>query len=221
MSFTVVVTPFQLTATDTWTYQKFNQGFNPTVEVTGAFSALSDFNLIAATTKTFIVQSVADNILEATTNHGITAGQRVKVSSSGTLPAGLNASYEYFARPETSDPLQRFTLHYTYDDAIADTNRVDVTDAGTGTHTVTYYVYATGTPIIFNSSTSKFEAGIVTPENLPEFQGATTTAPGTRGAVPQPGPGATDDYLSRGGTWRALPDLPDLTNMVLFTYLNN
>lgn len=49
MALTVTFTPFQLSSTEVWTAAKFNQGFNPTVSVTGATTALSDWAATAPT----------------------------------------------------------------------------------------------------------------------------------------------------------------------------
>jgi hypothetical protein len=40
--FVVTVIPFQLSATEAWTVAKFNQGFNPTITVTGATTDLAN-----------------------------------------------------------------------------------------------------------------------------------------------------------------------------------
>jgi hypothetical protein len=53
MSLTVTVTAFQLSTTEDWTTSKFNQGFNPTISVTGNLSALTDFNTISDVSKAF------------------------------------------------------------------------------------------------------------------------------------------------------------------------
>jgi hypothetical protein len=219
MAFTATVTPFQLTPTETWTTAKFNQGFNPTIAVTGNLSAVSDWNLVSAETDTFTVYSLDDDILTATA-HGRSTGDRVTVSSSTTLPSGLVAGTQYFLRVHSGAPLDRFTLHYTADGAANNTDRVPIASAGTGTHTLSHTPYSSGITLIFNSSTSKWEYGIVSPNALPEFVGASTTVPGTRGAVPQPAPGPEDDYLARDGTWKALPEMPSSAGATLFSYHN-
>jgi hypothetical protein len=220
MSLTVVLTPgYQFAPEELADTAKFNLGFAPTIQVTGNLSAFSDYNAVASVSKTFTTFDLVTDILTVTA-HGLAAGQRVTVSSTTTLPTGLSASYTYFARPHAGDAVNRLTLHYTYLGAINDADRVDISSAGSGTHTLTYTVYATGIALIRNSATSKWEYGIVSPASLPEFVGATTTAPGTRGAVPQPGPGAASDYLGRDGTLCTLPDLPDVSGVSLFTYLN-
>lgn len=67
-------------------------------------------------------------------NHGFYTGLKVQVSSDGTLPAGLSAGTDYFVIVGTANT---FALSDTYAHAIAGTNIVNITDAGTGTHTIT------------------------------------------------------------------------------------
>lgn len=196
MSFNVTVTPFQLSSTETWTASKFNQGFNPTIEVTGNLSGLSDWNSVNPVSKTFTATDLALDVLTATA-HGLTTGQMVTVTSSGTLPTGLSSSAVYYARALTADTV---TLHYTSAGASADTNRVDVSAAGSGTHTLTYTVFATGKPLIYNSGTSKWEYGIVQAASLPVFIGATSTTAGVRGAMPDVAPADRDKYFKGDGT---------------------
>ena len=218
MAFTVTVTPFQLSATERWTSAKFNQGFNPTIVVTGSLEGLSNWNTVTATTKAFVTQDLAGDILRVAAGHGASTGQRVTVSSATTLPAGLSTSYTYYLRPDTTNPTTDFTLHYTLDGATNNTDRVDVSDAGTGVHTLTYYVYATGSSLIYNSSTSKWENGIVSPSSLPEYGGNTANTPGTPGVVPGAPPTTGDNYyFTPRGAWAQFPSPSDVGNNL---YLN-
>ena len=218
MAFTVTVVAFQLSETETWTAAKFNLGFNPTVTVTGNFADLSDYVAVTPTTKTFTTFDLALDILRVAAGHGASTGQRVKVSSTTTLPGGLSASYEYFLRPDVTNPSTDFTLHYTLTGAQNNTDRVNVTDAGSGTHTLTYFAYATGAALVFDSGGNTWEKGIISPESLPEYVGNTTALPGVRGAVP-PAPPTTDAlyYLTPRGTWAAFPSPSDVGNNL---YLN-
>ena len=201
MAFIVTLTPFQLSETETWTAAKFNLGFNPTITVTGNFADLSDYSAVTGTSKTITAIDLSLDVLTVPT-HGLATGQRVKVSNSGgSLPGGLSASLQYYARVNAGDPANKLTLHYSAAGAANDTDRVDITDTGSGTQTLTYFIYATGAPFIFDSSGSTWEKGLVSPENLPEFVGATASAPGTRGAVPQPAPSAVGKFLKGDGTW--------------------
>ena len=218
MIVTIVVTPFQLSDTETWTVAKFNLGFNPTVAGTVTFADGATDAIVTATTKTFTTFDLAGDILRVAAGHGASLGQRVRVSSSTTLPAGLSATYEYFLRPDVTNPSTDFTLHYTLYGAQNDTDRVDVTDAGTGTHTLTYYAYATGAPFIYDTSGGTWEKGIVSPDNLPDYVGRTASVPGIRGAVPAAPPGGgTDYYLAPDAVWRQFPSPSDVGNNL---YLN-
>lgn len=82
-------------------------------------TALTGLTFTAATTD--IVTAAA---------HGFPNGTCVTVSSGTTLPAGLAASTHYYVRDATTDT---FKLSLTPTGAA-----VDITDTGTGTHTVTF-----------------------------------------------------------------------------------
>lgn len=60
-------------------------------------------------------------------------GLTVKFSTTGTLPAGLNAGSVYYVAGTST-----FTLYNTCADAVAGTNNIVPTTAGTGTLTVTW-----------------------------------------------------------------------------------
>ncbi len=64
-------------------------------------------------------------------------GRALTVSSSGTLPAGLAAETVYFAATDTNGTV--FKLATSIKNA-QDGNYVDITDTGTGVHTVTFLV---------------------------------------------------------------------------------
>lgn len=206
MAFNVTVTAYQLSPTETVTNAKLNQGFNPTVSVTGAFADLSNFNTVAAVSKTFTVASVPNDEITATA-HGLTApstvdnvARAVVSNSGGALPGGLTASTSYFYYVRVVDA-NTLTLHKTAAGALANTDRVDITSAGTGTQTITWTLRDLGESIIFDSGTSKYEHGVVGRANLPEMIGATAAANGARGAVPQPAAGDEGKFLNGGGTW--------------------
>lgn len=75
------------------------------------------------------------NNLFITGGHTLVDGDNVRVSSDDTLPSPLDIDTIYFVNNNggTTD----LAFYTTKADAIADTNRIDITDAGTGTHTVT------------------------------------------------------------------------------------
>lgn len=74
----------------------------------------------------------ASNMAQSTAN---TTGTAVTVSSTGTLPAGLSASTNYFVI-RVDQNSGTFKLATTITNADAGT-AINITDAGTGTHTVT------------------------------------------------------------------------------------
>lgn len=65
------------------------------------------------------------------TAHGFESGAAVRLFSFGVLPAGLVAGTLYYLRAVSADTI---TLHATRAAAVAGTDPVDITDAGTGTH---------------------------------------------------------------------------------------
>lgn len=206
--------------TDYVTPAKLNLTANPTATVSITFADGTADAVVTATTKTFTVFDLTNNILRVVAGHTLTGGQRLKVSSTVTLPTGLVAGVEYYVRLDGSNPTTDFTLHYTAYGAANNLEVVDITAAGSGTHTLTFYAFATGHAFIFDASGNTWEKGMVSPESLPEMVGATTTAPGTRGAVPQPGPGPTTDYLARDGTFKAIPNFGEVTGLFIFNRLN-
>jgi hypothetical protein len=68
------------------------------------------------------------------TNHGQPTGQGVTASTTGSLPPGLSSNLLYYARSVSSNSL---SFHTTYAGAVNDTNRVNITGNGSGTHTLT------------------------------------------------------------------------------------
>lgn len=72
--------------------------------------------------------------------HGMKTGLKVRVSSTTTLPAGLAAATDYFVIYLSANT---FSLASSLADAQAGT-ALDITDTGTGTHTVTPTALAGG-----------------------------------------------------------------------------
>lgn len=66
--------------------------------------------------------------------HGFLTGLKVQVSSTTTLPAGLSAVTDYWVIVLDVDT---FKLSDSRAHALAGTDIINITDAGTGTHTVT------------------------------------------------------------------------------------
>ena len=65
--------------------------------------------------------------------HGLLTGDQVTVSSATTLPAGLSANTYYYVIKIDADT---FKLSTTLAGAVAGTGIVDITDTGTGAHTI-------------------------------------------------------------------------------------
>ncbi len=88
----------------------------------------------ALTTYEVSLVNTADDIITIAGSN-FTAGDVYTVdftNSGGALPAGLTATDSYYLRALTSNS---FKVYDTLADANADTNEVDITGAGTGTHT--------------------------------------------------------------------------------------
>lgn len=82
-------------------------------------------------TNTFTAVAATDRIVH--NGHTVLNGQQVVLSSTGTLPAGLATATRYFAC--------NVTPNYFQVSLIPGGTVVDITDAGTGTHS--YYVVGT------------------------------------------------------------------------------
>jgi hypothetical protein len=65
------------------------------------------------------------------TAHGLITGQPIQFTSSGTVPAGLTASTDYYTIKMSVDTIKVAT---TYNNAVAGT-AIDLTSTGSGTHT--------------------------------------------------------------------------------------
>lgn len=86
-------------------------------------------------------------------NINLTANTRVQLTTTGTLPAGLNTGTDYYVIMITDTTIKLAT---SYANAVAGT-AINITDAGTGTHTINtlYPRYTCGCglqAIIFNSN---------------------------------------------------------------------
>lgn len=105
-----------------------------------------------ATGQTF--ERTSGNILTATA-HGFLTGDRVRVSTSAAdLPAGLSVDTTYYVIKLTANT---FSLATTDANATAGT-AITLSDAGTGTHTVTGYENITG--IFFERRAFALKAGL-------------------------------------------------------------
>lgn len=98
------------------------------------------------------------------TGHGLFTGNRVRVSSTTTLPAGLSAATDYYVIRIDADT---FKLATTRALAIAGT-AVNITDTGTGTHSIVGYENTVG--CFFERSAIAIRAGI--PDQTAEMAAA-------------------------------------------------
>ncbi len=86
--------------------------------------------------------------------HGFSTGDRVRVSSATTLPAGLAAATTYYVIYLTAD-----TFKLASTDALATAGTaVDITDTGTGAHSIVGYENVTG--LFFSPESIAIRAGI-------------------------------------------------------------
>lgn len=110
----------------------------------------------------------------------ILVGTRVRLTTTGTLPGGLATATDYYVIKVTDST---FKLATSFANAIAET-AINITDAGTGTHTITWLLprYTNGAgvnAIFFNSNATAL--GAATP-NL--SLGYTNSAQATSRATP-------------------------------------
>ena len=80
--------------------------------------------------------SQADPCIVTKATHGLEDGDAVYFTTTGALPAGLTASTIYYIDYIDANT---FYLCDTYAHAIADSDRIATTDAGSGTHTLSRY----------------------------------------------------------------------------------
>lgn len=105
----------------------------------------------------------------------ILTGTRVRLTTTTTLPAGLSLATDYFVIRVSNTT---FKLATSYANAIAGT-QIDITDAGTGTHTISWLLprYTNGAgvnAIFFNSNATPLGAG--TPNlSLPDYTNSSQT----------------------------------------------
>jgi hypothetical protein len=113
----------------------------PTTTVDSATNnATLDIELVMAptttpATNTQTFTAATTDIITATA-HGLIDGTRITVSSSTTLPGGLASSTNYYLRDTTTNTFKVSTT--------PGGTAVDITDTGTGTHTLTWYPEVVG-----------------------------------------------------------------------------
>lgn len=117
--------------------------FDGTTKVTGEESSIIDITHYVGYSAHIIYDNITPSAGSFTAevtdictkaNHGFTTGLKVQVSTDGTLPNGLSAGTDYFVIKGTNNT---FALSDTLAHALAGTDIINITDSGTGTHTIT------------------------------------------------------------------------------------
>lgn len=120
----------------------------------GGFEAIYEYPALPgnnAATQTF---TAATTDICTAAAHGFQTGDRVRVSSATTLPAGLAAATTYYVIYLTAN-----TFKLAASDALATAGTaVDVTDTGTGAHSIVGYENVTG--LFFSPESVAIRAGI-------------------------------------------------------------
>ncbi len=102
--------------------------------ITTAANICDEYVTITSVADTFTA-ATTDIITRATASKEFELGDRVQVSTTGSLPSGLSASTNYFYIPTTPTGATA-KLATTLANAIAGT-AIDITSTGSGTHTIT------------------------------------------------------------------------------------
>lgn len=132
-----------------WTVSVKDQGSTLTA---GSEKTITQFG--AGSTDLSFTVDTGTNVVTTGSAHSYTNGDGVSVLSvGGTLPAPLVDTLPYFARSTGGSTL---TLHPTKADAVANTNVIDITTAGTGTLTISNNRTALGCWDWCNDATAGF-----------------------------------------------------------------
>lgn len=99
---------------------------------------------VSNNSKTFTVDTGTDVV--TCTAHGLISGQPFSAATSNTLPGGLSAGSVYYAGTITSNT---FKVYPTAADAAAETNAINITTTGTGTHNLDGTVLHGDTDTVF------------------------------------------------------------------------
>jgi hypothetical protein len=148
-------------------------GFYPrsNLTVTGAVSTLH--------ATTFTADAATDIITHAA--YDVASFSRLRMTTTTSLPGGLLLNTDYWTRRLSSTTSE---LYPTYADAVAQTNKVDLTSTGTGTHTLTVGLprYTTGAGVMVSSVVTTLLGG-ATPTNQLSYTNSsgtpTRSIPGT------------------------------------------
>lgn len=147
------------------------------VTTTGAQSMT---NTLAQTT-TFTADAGTDICTHSAVN--LLTGTRVRLTTSGTLPAGVTTATDYYIIKVT-DTTCMFASSYA--NAIAGTD-IDLTDTGSGTHNITYLLprYTNGAGVqTFIWNTNATAMGAATPTFTAVYLDSTSTSSTTPATVP-------------------------------------
>lgn len=110
-------------------YESPEEFFGPGYSLVSSEIALSTSDHALLAVDDFTADDTNDTLTTASAHH-LLPGDRVRVSSTGTLPAGLSAGTDYWVRTRPS--ATEITLGSTQN---ASAN-VDITDSGSGTHSI-------------------------------------------------------------------------------------
>ena len=102
-------------------------GNDPSFQIAGGMTLLTSGTFSAAANSTF---TAATTDVITSTGHGLVNGDKVTLTTTGTLPAGLTTETGYFIRDANLDTFKLSSIN-PYRTA------VDITDNGSGTHTWT------------------------------------------------------------------------------------
>jgi hypothetical protein len=150
--------------------------------------------IAAAATLTFTVTSLPNDEL-TTSAHGYTTGDGVSVAvTGGTLAAPLSNSATYYARVVSATVV---TLHPTKADALANTNRINITDVGSGTQSISNNRPAAGNFDYCYDTTGVFFRLGSTPAGAITFDAVHPSC--NSDAVKATAPGEIAYLLARGG----------------------
>lgn len=120
----------------------------------GGFEAIYEYPNLPGNNATSGTFTAATTDICTKTAHGFKTGDRVRVSSTTTLPAGLATATTYYVIKLTADTFKLATT-----DALATAGTaVDITDTGTGTHSIVGYENVTG--LFFSPESIAIRAGI-------------------------------------------------------------
>ena len=125
----------------------------------GGFEAIYEYPALGSNNAASQTFTAATTDLCTAAAHGFQTGDRVRVSSATTLPAGLSAATTYYVIYVSANT---FKLATTDANATAGT-AIDITDTGTGTHSIVGYENVTG--LFFEASAIAIRAGIPADSN--------------------------------------------------------